>query len=119
MWLPMLFAQGILKFTTGMVQLHTFMLFKCLNIFALGSRETPEVWVTKTTQTKRNKDRAIGENLDKRTLLLYMPDWIQSFQWHSWDEAEFCPYRIIGSDTRSRGHQSRTAGSGEGEMIYV
>lgn len=102
-----------------MVQLHTFMLFKCLNIFAFGSRETLEVWVTKTTQMKRNKDRAIGENLDKRTLLLYMPDWIQSFQWHSWDEAGFCPYRIIGSDTHSRGHQSRTAGNGEGEMIYV
>lgn len=51
-----------------MVQSQTFTLFKYSNISVLGSRETPGVWVTKATETKRNKDGDTGENLHKGPL---------------------------------------------------
>lgn len=62
------FAQGVLEIPMRMVQSQTFTLFKYSNISVLGSRETPGVWVTKATETKRNKDGDTGENLHKGPL---------------------------------------------------
>ena len=63
-----LFAQGVLEIPMRMVPSQTFTLFKYSTISVLGRRETPEVWVTKATEMKRNKDADAGENLHKGPL---------------------------------------------------
>lgn len=63
-----LFAQGVLEIPMRMVPSQTFTLFKYSTISVLGRRETPEVWVTKATEMKRNKDGDAGENLHKGPL---------------------------------------------------
>lgn len=62
------FAQGVLENPMRMVQSQTFLLFKYSDISVLGSRATPEVWVTRATKTKRNKNGDTGENLHEGPL---------------------------------------------------
>ena len=59
------FAQGVLESPMRMVQSQTFLLFKYSDISVLGSRATPEVWVTEPQRRREAKMGVLGRTYTK------------------------------------------------------